>query len=238
MQYVTLSFLCGLVLNRALSLYPVFGMSHKVSIANLEGPYHVTIRCINREWFSIPMDSVWEIFCNQIYFCQRAFDLKIHSFVLMSNHYHLLVSTPQLNLSQAMAYLNRECSRDLNRLGNRINRTFAGRYNKSYLGSYHYFLNCYKYVYQNPLRANLVSRVENYKYSTLGGLLGSYPMLVPLVEDTILFEGDLQETLTWLNKAPEDRDLESIRNGLKHGRFQLRRDIMTRHQNRLEVELL
>ncbi len=74
------------------------------------------------------MSEVWRIFESQLYFCKHAFNLKIYSFVLMSNHYHLILSAPDCNLSEAMQYFIREVSRELNRCGNRINRTFSSRF--------------------------------------------------------------------------------------------------------------
>lgn len=213
-------------------------MPRKKVITNVPGPFHVGARCINREWFNLSMDLVWEIFSKQLYFVHKAFNLEIHCFVLMSNHYHLLVSAPDLNLSKALMYFQREVSRELNRYGNRINRTFAGRFHRSYIGNYHYFTNCYKYVYQNPLRAGLVERVEDYKYSTLSGKLGRQRLLIPVALDTLIFEGDFSSHLEWLNQETKDDDIESMRMALKKGEFSLRKDLHTKKLNRLETELL
>lgn len=211
-------------------------MPNKYVIKDCPGPFHVTARSINKEWFSIPMENVWEIFSNQLYFLHHAFKFKIHSFVLMANHYHLIVSTPDLNLSEGMAYFQRECSRELNRQGNRMNRTFAGRYFKSHLANEHYFSSCYKYVYQNPIRKGIVDRCENYRFSTLHGLLGQAHLIIPIVEDTLLFSQDLIEYLKWINEMPNPRDLESMRNALRRGVFKLRKRLDTCGPNTLEFQ--
>jgi len=202
------------------------------------GPYHISCRCINQEWFQIPMDDVWDIFTSQLYFLKFAFNFKIHNFVLMNNHYHLLVSTPDRNLSLGMAYFQREVSRSLNRQGNRINRTFAGRYFRSYIKKRHYFINCYKYIYQNPLQAGLCERVETYKYSSLSGLLGLTPQAIPLEEDSLLFDGNLMEHFNWLNERVSDTDWDHFGKALKRGTFQLGKEKSTNRANRLETELL
>lgn len=72
------------------------------AILQSEFPYHVTARCINREWFNVPMDKVWKIFCEELTRSHDVHNLQIHSFVLMSNHFHLIASTPEANISQAM----------------------------------------------------------------------------------------------------------------------------------------
>ena len=213
-------------------------MPRKAAITNSIGPYHISARCINKEWFNLHLDSVWETFSNHLYFLCRGFNFQIHSFVLMNNHYHLLASTPQLNISSGMAYFHREVSRELNKKGNRINRTFAGRYFKCHIGSFHYFMNCYKYVYQNPVRSGVVRQCESYPYSTLSGLLGLSRMEIPVVEDTLLFEDDLHNTLCWLNETPEKVDLDSMRSAINKGEFKLRKDLKTKKPNRLEMGLL
>ena len=184
------------------------------------------------------MDLVWNIFSDYLFLLKFCFSFRIHSFVLMSNHYHMLISTPDQNLSVAMAYFHREISRQLNRHGNRINRTFAGRYRKCLIGNYHYFLNCYKYIYQNPIRSGQVDTAENYKFSTLNGKLGFNRLLVPVENDTLLFEGSLTENLTWINQVPQKDDLDSIRCALMKGKFKLREDLNTKKPNRLENSLL
>lgn len=212
-------------------------MSRKFVERKDVGPYHVTCRCINREWFNLSMDQVWKIFSHQLYFARHAFNIRIHSFVLMSNHYHLIVSTPQINLSEAMAYFQREVSRDLNREGNRINQTFGSRYRPCLLNTEHYFLNAYKYVYQNPIRAGLVKTAEAYPYSTLHGLMGRAHLIIPVEEDTILFGGDLSLNLKWINNASSVEDSEAMRKALRREVFALPRDLKNSLPHRLESEL-
>ncbi|MCB9024791.1 MAG: barstar family protein [Bdellovibrionaceae bacterium] len=68
------------------------------AILQNEFPYHVSARCINKEWFHIPMENVWDIFCRQLTYISWVYDAKVHAFVLKNNHFHLLVSTPRSNL--------------------------------------------------------------------------------------------------------------------------------------------
>ncbi len=209
---------------------------HISTICN--GPFHVTLRNINQEWHQLSMDEVWVIFERWLYLTKHAFHLQIHNFVLMNNHYHMMLSTPEKNLSDAMMYFHREVSRDLNRFGNRINRNFSGPFFKSQLLHTHNFLNCYKYVYQNPLRAGLVSRAEDYKYSTLSGILGLQKLIVPVEYDYLLFDGKVEETLDWINSEILEENLESFRGALRKPQFKLRRDPVTRKPNILESHLI
>lgn len=150
-------------------------------------PYHITARCINRDWFLVKLPTVWDVMSDYLFLCHYLFKLNIHSFVLMPNHFHLLVTAPEGNLSQFLLYFMRETSREITRLSGRINQTYGTRNHKCLIKNYRYYMNCYKYVYQNPIRANLSSTVEAYPYSTLAGLLGLTCLTIPVAEDQLLF---------------------------------------------------
>lgn len=175
---------------------------------------------------------------DQLFFCKHAFDLKIHSFVLMSNHYHLIVSAPQANLSQAMAFFQRETSRELTRSSHRENQTWAGRFFRSRLGSYHYFLQAYKYVYQNPLKVGLSKFAEEYPFSTLSGLLGNTRLIIPVEHDTLLFDGDFSQNINWVNRLADPKDWETVRRALRRKEFKLPLERSSRKPHKLETQLL
>ncbi|CAN5722255.1 hypothetical protein BH10BDE1_BH10BDE1_35840 [soil metagenome] len=152
----------------------------------------------------------------------KAFDLTIHSFVLMPNHFHLLVSAPPGNLSPALFQFMRETSRGITKIAGRINQTYGSRNHKTVIESHHYFLNAYKYVYRNPVRAGLCDKAQDYKYSTLSGLLGLNQLVIPVAEDTILFpEGFDGSAVDWLNTKPDVDHEEEVRCALKKSAFAL-----------------
>lgn len=198
-------------------------------------PYHISSRCINKEWFHSPLPEVWEIFSEQLYLVQKLFNLRIHSFVLMSNHFHLLVTAPDLNLSESMNYFLRESSRQILHSNERINRTFAARFFRSRIQSYHHFMTVYKYVYRNPVEAQLCDYVEEYPWSTLNGLLGLSRLLIPVEEDPLLDTNEFSQTLKWLNQSPGLEDKLSVRKAIRRSDFTLPK---TRKQkNHLEKDL-
>jgi REP element-mobilizing transposase RayT len=212
-------------------------MPRPKAILQSEFPYHVTARCVNREWFSIPMSQVWDLMQEHLYFTVRGYQCKIHSFVLMNNHFHLLLSTPKANLSSAMAYFMKATSDELTRRSKRINQTYGSRHYRGVIRSYHYFLLAYKYVYRNPVEARLCKNVEDYPYSTLSGLLGKWSLLIPTEEDRTLFS-DVTGTLVWLNKKPKVESRDAVCAALKRREFKLPRDRKTRRPCTLENDLL
>ena len=73
-------------------------MGRKNLIRQNEFPYHVTIRTCNKNWFLIPMYQMWDICYDCLKLSLEKIPVNIHSFVLMNNHYHLLLTTPDSNI--------------------------------------------------------------------------------------------------------------------------------------------
>jgi putative transposase len=199
-------------------------------------PYHLGARCLNREWFRLPLPVVWEIFSEQLYFAHHAFNLCIHNFVLMSNHFHLVASTPDKNLSQTMNYFMRETSRLISRYSGRINQVYGAPYHRSLIRSEHYFMHAYKYVYRNPVEAGICSKVEDYQFSTLFGLLGRGHLLIPLAEDSLI-TGDANIYLDWLNKNYAADHKLQIKRALARSSFKFSLDRSNKRPSILEDEL-
>lgn len=198
------------------------GMARTLPPSSDEYPLHLSARCINKEWFQIPLEEVWEIMENYLYFAAHGYGLKIHAFVLMQNHWHLIAECPNGNLSEAMRYFMRESSRSISRTAGRINQTYGGRFFRCSIRSPHYYLHAYKYVYRNPVKAGLVNLVEQYRFSTLHGLLGFRKMAIPMIEDFTLFS-DVEGTINWLNRTPTEEDTQAVRKALRRPGFKLPR---------------
>lgn len=211
-------------------------MARRPFLLQSNNPYHVTARCINRDWFSLDMHFVWRIMEDYLFLAAQGFQLKIHAFVLMRNHFHLLVSNPEGNLSVAMQYFMRETSRWLTRESGRVNQAWGGRFHRCEIQSYHYYLNAYKYVYRNPIHARAISRAEDYPFSTLNGLLGHSRLVIPIEQDLILFDGDLDGALKWINKTPRSEHYDAVRKAFRRRVFGFPSTHSRPHD--LEVELL
>lgn len=200
-------------------------MPRSKAILQSEYPYNITGRCINRDWFQLPMEEVWNIFCEELTAVTNDQKLLVHSFVLMSNHYHLIASTPDANISKCMHQFMGRTSRRLTRAGNRINETFAGRHYKCILQHPNYYLNAYKYNYRNPVTAGICGVVQDYQFSTLRGVVNPTELKIPIAEDTT-YMFDPVGTLNWLNTAPDAVKLEGYRFGIKRQYFKSKKDLI------------
>ena len=106
-------------------------------------------------------------------FIQIKEDAIIHSFVLMNNHFHLILSTPKGNISKVMYWFMKTVTLEIQRQTQRINKIFGGRYKACLITTERYLFNATRYIYQNPLRAEIVGRAEQYKFSTLYTLINN-----------------------------------------------------------------
>lgn len=180
-------------------------MPRKPLIRSKNLPYHVTSRSNNKEWFTLAMPEMWQLCQDSLKEALEIHSVEIISFVLMANHYHLLVITPSGNLDSFMYEFNKRLAIKIKLQTGQINRIFGGRYKWCLIESQRYLLNCYKYIYQNPIRARLVTNCEDYPYSTIQTLLGLAPFKVPL-HDKYGFKDEYG--LRWLNeKIEQDEEL-------------------------------
>jgi putative transposase len=198
-------------------------MPRKYLFRSQECPYHVTARANNRENFPLALEEIWEVFNEHLREISGRYATKIHAFVLMPNHFHLLISTPQEDLGKVMQYFMRSMTKTLNFKTGRSGRIFGAKYHWSLIDSIQYFDCALKYVYRNPVKANLVNSVEFYPYSTLGAVVGrmrvNYLLHPPVGMQSLIPAAEVSDFLNWLNQPfPNEEDRE-IREGLKKTRF-------------------
>ena len=84
------------------------------------------------------------------------FNWAVHAYCLMDNHYHLLIETPESNLSKGMRQLNGVYTQRFNRRHGRVGHVFQGRYKAIIVQKESYLLELVRYVVLNPVRARMV----------------------------------------------------------------------------------
>ncbi len=94
------------------------------------------------------------------------FRLDVFAYVLMGNHYHLLLRTNQTNLSKAMQWLGLTYARRLNNRQKRSGHLFQGRFKSMLVENDAYMMQLSCYIHRNPLRANMVKRLLEYRWSS------------------------------------------------------------------------
>lgn len=128
--------------------------------------YHVMAHGNGFQWIYKSSDNIvtYMALLKEI---KEKYNFLIHSFVMMRNHYHMLVETPDGNLSQGMKKLNRDFARFMNTEMSRKGSIFKHRYKAILIDKESYYLNVLRYIYQNPVRIELVDKAEKYPGSSL-----------------------------------------------------------------------
>lgn len=102
----------------------------------------------------------------------RRYGWVITAWVLMSNHFHVVVQTPEANLSRGMHWLNGTYAAWFNARHHRSGHLFQGRFHSCLIEKETYFTEVLRYVVLNPVRAGMVNRPEDYKWSSYRATAG------------------------------------------------------------------
>ena len=111
-------------------------------------------------------DDDYELFINVLKESCSLFNVYISAYCLMSNHYHIVVHTPEGNLSRFMRHVNGVYTQRYNRKYKRDGTLFRGRYKALLVQAEEYLTQTVKYVHYNPLKAKIVNDLNNYKWSS------------------------------------------------------------------------
>jgi putative transposase len=140
-------------------------MPRALRIEYLGAWYHVMNRGISR----MPIftaDEHREIFLSLLQEISALFQIEIHAYCLMDNHYHLLLRTPLANLGKAMRHLNGVYTQRYNRMVRRDGSLFRGRYKAILIEAEKYLIHVSRYIHLNPIAANLTQQAQNFKWSS------------------------------------------------------------------------
>src|SRR5712692_7480885 len=126
--------------------------------------YHVTARGNERRAI-VRDDEDRKTFLAILARTVRLFRWTLHAYVLLGNHYHLLVETPEPNLARGMRQLNGFYGQTFNRRHGRSGHLFQGRFKAILVEKEAYLLALCRYVVLNPVRARLVAHPQEWKWS-------------------------------------------------------------------------
>ncbi len=161
-------------------------------------------------------DKTGEAFERTIFEAAERCGWKLYAYVIMSNHYHLVIETPEPNLVEGMKWLQSTFATRFNRFRKERRHVFQGRYKSILINEDRPLLGLIDYVHLNPVRAKLCS-VDELK----GHTLSSFPkyfkrkVATPLDRTTLLSLCDLSDTLVGMRKYQQRLKLADERNPRK-----------------------
>jgi putative transposase len=147
--------------------------------------YHVSSRG-DRQEAIFDDDRDRTAFLNVLSDVVSRFRWRCHAYCLMGNHYHLMIETPEANLTKGMRQLNGVFTQWSNRRHQRSGHLFQGRYKAILVDWDSYFLELARYIVLNPVRAAIVTHPGLWAWSSYGGTLGSRPAPHWLTTDGLL----------------------------------------------------
>lgn len=109
-----------------------------------------------------------------------------HAYCLMTNHYHLIIETPDGNLAKGMRQLNGVFTQSSNRRHHRSGHLFQGRYKSILVDKNAYLLELTRYVVLNPVRAGMVRQAQDWPWSSYRAMMGLEAPLEGLQTDALL----------------------------------------------------
>ena len=133
--------------------------------------YHVTSRGNEKkDVFRSQKDR--EKFLSYLESATERYGAAVHAYCLMSNHYHLLMETPEGNLSQIMRHINGAYTNYFNTKRQRAGHLFQGRYKAILVEKDAYALELSRYIHLNPVRAGMVQMPGEYRWSSYRSYIG------------------------------------------------------------------
>src|SRR4030043_561024 len=154
-------------------------MARPLRIQYSGAAYHATCRGNERkEIFKDDRDR--ETFLEILTRSSRIYNIKIFSYILMENHFHLLIETPLGNLGEFMRHFNITYTGYYNRRHNRVGHLYQGRYKSILVDKESYLSVIARYIHLNPVRIKAMERktdeekiqhLRNYRWSSLPGYI-------------------------------------------------------------------
>ena len=127
--------------------------------------YHITSRGNDKKPI-VKNDNDRETFLNTLQHVNKRYNWICHAYCLMTNHYHLLIETPDGNLTIGMRQLNGVYTQVFNRRHGKTGHIFQGRYKAIVIQKDSHLLEVCRYVVLNPVRARMVEKPEEYPWSS------------------------------------------------------------------------
>lgn len=160
-------------------------MSRPLRIEYAGAWYHVMNRGRRSETI-FPEQKDYHRFINLLKASCELWNIHISAYCLMPTHYHLLIQTPDGNLSRCMRHINAVYTQRYNRAHGCDGQLFRGRFKSILVDGDSYLLQLIRYIHRNPLRSGLTNDIDKYRWSSHLGYISTAAKWDWLYKDFIL----------------------------------------------------
>ncbi len=169
--------------------------------------YHVTARGNERRKI-FQSERDYQKFLSNLKEAIQKYNVVLHAYVLMGNHYHFLVETPEANLSAFMQTINSAYTTYFNIKRKRAGHLLQGRYKAILIDADSYLLELSRYIHLNPVRAGMVTNPEDYPYS-------SYRAYTTEKSDPVVTREKIWSMIAPVGRRPRQRYEEFVKSGMR-----------------------
>ncbi len=168
--------------------------------------FHVITQGINKSYIFEKAEDI-KYYIKIMYHLTKEQKIKIVGYCIMNNHAHMLIKAEEIKeLSKYMQRLNTKYGKYYNKKYSRVGYVFRDRYRAEGIYTEKYLYNCLKYIYNNPVKAGICKKAEDYPYS-------NYKRI----------DKELNENYTFIDVDDNDEDIgeKIIKNFLKENEIEL-----------------
>jgi len=178
----------------------------------IAGQYHIVNRGVEQRVVFVDRED-YERFEELMGEYAKSYTITIHNYCLMSNHYHLLIEISSETLSKFMRQLNMNYAIYFNKKYKRSGHLWQGRYKSWYITDEAYLYTLMCYIEQNPLKANIVQKLEEYPYSSYHHFL-NYPKIPHLLKSSFItqnYQYDKDAIVEFLTQPIDSSQLQELK---------------------------
>lgn len=215
-------------------------MPRKARSIYQNGFFHIMVQGINKEYiFNKNYQKNEYVKLMKKYNSEQK--VKIIAYCIMDNHVHILMYTDNIsNISDYMKKLNGGYGKYYNKISQRVGFVYRNRYQSQFITDINYLKKCINYIHLNPVKANIVNDVKQYKYSSYNQYINKKDediIDLKLIKDIYESENFIEEFLKMNDEEIEIMDIEreeenfkiAVKNYLKNEKIKLEELIKDRN---------
>jgi len=178
----------------------------------IPGYYHILNRGVAQRNVFIEAED-YEYFEELVCFYVKSYNIILHNYCLMSNHYHLLIEIQEEGLSKFMRQINSNYAIYFNKKYTRTGHLWQGRFKSWYVTDEAYLHTLMIYIEKNPLKANMVQDMSEYPYSSYHYFLKSNTVPLCLRKSWIVqnYKDDVDAVKEFFNSSIDRTQLEELK---------------------------
>jgi len=160
-------------------------MARKARRQSESGIYHIVMRGINRQDIFHDEEDYWR-FLETLTRAKPDNNFELHGFCLMSNHVHLLIQERDEVVPKIMQRIGTRYAWWYNHKYERSGHVFQGRYGSECVEDDEYLLTVIRYIHNNPVKAGMVSKPEDYRWSSINVYYGKHQYPAGLTDTSFI----------------------------------------------------